>query len=1410
MLKKRKTQHSSMGMVQFCHNIKKISKSQKIKILSILIVCFVLSMFLIFNDKSLSEFVSNLVSKNENIKYAELDITDAKLYTEEKQTLTEYEQQTVEDTIIKKVIFNLSFNVDSAELYDDKGKWHGQAMYKLPDCVKAVAEDSKGYIYNNGKKVGTFVANADNVIFNFYEKEMSKGNLIFGDFSFWGEIDFSSLDHSGDFNVKFDTDVSYDVYIPLCTQLELYKSVSDPIVDQAKSTITFNYEVKMYSPGSTHGHPIDIHDTITDIVSQNENVTRKITDIIWTDYDGNEKTIPKQYSFSFKGYKELIGTMPPMEAGDTIIIKYSVIEQATTWTNGTYQQANKVTADVNDEVHLEASAKSSSVHFVGDEWYDLFIKKKAIEADAIFEETYKEIPYEITIDSSIGTKKHDIEFTDNLIISKSIDSEKIKFEDLKIYKVTGDNRKELSIETTVKFLNQCTKNTDNTSCNTLGGTLPALEEGEKYLITYKLRIDESADNESYTIDNTATATAGKLKVEAKESVDASGEKPSLDSDYTTATGGSSGYCNASCGYGYRSYGGSIDFTITLNENGAILKTTHKLDATVDTNEKTFDAYFYSKDPVEMYKEQKSFELPIHFEKENQKFYAVDSQGTKVEMKSTRDKIILKYHESSSGQFHLYLNANLIESEKEIANTSESASVGGKRSCYKSCYSPPPTPYSPPPSPTPPRTPTPYSPYCPYDNNNEVKTEYSSNTKVNEEGTIGITWLNTITINNELTDFTYYNFLALYSATSSDYLYDITDHYYTKTQLQNIKVYGVNEDGTKVTLKENEDYTIYARYCSGENTSCEDYKALSELTNEKYYTTLKLVFKEDTDDTETTESKFDNYEEIVYEVESTGYVNERTIASFSNAIYNNSRYNDSDCDGYVKVNWTYENLPEVAGDVLQKYNLNEDGTTSKSNNFSYMEDTEKDKIDFYYKTVINKDGTIDGDITFTDELPRGVHLVQENWTYGNIKCSSTSTCKNGILVELNNVNSEEKGNAKHAPSYPADSIKVNYDEKTNVLTVTIPESLYKRKDYEDPNYLSITLYYKVHVDDIFTRDTRLTNKATVKSKNADQTDSATNRMLLPKFDKYFEEYEERKGLLTYFVKINEFGEMMLDGKDVTVVDEIKYQNPNKKITKIDIVKATIYKLVNGEKGEKIKDLEVTTEPLEEGNGMRIYMDIPDGTPLYLEYTYKIDLANDYPDYFEMSNKISIKGVDEAWAKDAAQEQSRIVGITANAYTNATNMTLVKVDTNNVSQPLKGATFRVEKYTGKDWKSIGDFTTNEDGYVEIGEQHMSGDLIIYSNVAYRAKEIKAPTGYALDSKYNYIYVYNPLIKRELIPKGFDKNNVINNKENVATVKDYIINIPTGDILNIVLITLAVVGTLLVFLFVIRPKVRYEKVD
>ena len=80
MLKKRKTQHSSMGMVQFCHNIKKISKSQKIKILSILIVCFVLSMFLIFNDKSLSEFISNLVSKNENIKYAELDITDAKLY----------------------------------------------------------------------------------------------------------------------------------------------------------------------------------------------------------------------------------------------------------------------------------------------------------------------------------------------------------------------------------------------------------------------------------------------------------------------------------------------------------------------------------------------------------------------------------------------------------------------------------------------------------------------------------------------------------------------------------------------------------------------------------------------------------------------------------------------------------------------------------------------------------------------------------------------------------------------------------------------------------------------------------------------------------------------------------------------------------------------------------------------------------------------------------------------------------------------------------------------------------------------------------------------------------------------------------------------------------------------------------
>lgn len=1342
----------------FLYDLKRVNKKQKLKFAAIIGVFVVILLLTMFNNKPIYEFFSNILNKNETINYAEVNVFDAEIYTSNEELLKEYNQDNVEDTTIEKVNIKLKFDIDSQELYKN-GKWQGNAIYQLPSNVKAIADNAKGLVYSNDIKVGTFVANEDNIVFNFDEGELESGNIIYGDFSFWGEINFSDLKYSSNYRIEFSKDAYYDVDIKLCTSLELGKKVSEPIVDQKNSTIRFDYEITLYSPASTNSEELTIEDNLTTTEKDEEKVKWSNLKIVWTDKDGKEKEIPENYKLTRDSINGFTGTLPAMESGDTIKITYSVTEVSSSITNKTYQETNTVTVKTKDEkINLNAKVESLVSKFVGDKWYDLKIKKSIDSEKSEETETNTKYYYEVEVSSTIGTLGHEIDFSDITEIPELPAENTATLEDLKVLKIKEDGTEE----------SLTNKNYLKIEDKKITGTLPALIKGEKYLISYYLTIDREPTDE-FEITNTASVTSKHAHAEdILKSSSFLEEKLKIDID---AKYKANSPCNTmfGCGNNLTPYTANAEFEVTINTEHNLIKPYFEIDAYFNGkyNPKMPFSYpttfeFYDADTNEMYTSQ-VLELPIHFVAKNDGFYAVDAKGQEVKMNSTRDILKLKYKYNSMASYIYFVTQSLdviiTSNGRETIkfNGNISTDVFNQKFNCGSCGG------------------SSGMSYC-LDIHSTISKRFISKTEASNN-VFNATWGSKININIDgKLDRKPFTITEVLSSSVEN------SHYYTKEQLDKIKIYGVKNDNSQIEIP-TEKYTIKGTECTknigGYTYSCKD---LTDDYSDAKFNGLKITFNDDFEN--------ENYEKITYETTSTIDMTDVQFGNFTSNISILDNYSSTYMmcpNGYVSVSFNHKNFSPEIDDVIEKYIYNEDGTTTKEKDVSYNEDG------IYYKVELNKDGTLDGEITYTDELPKGMELNQNSWKYGTKSFYSYGFNK-GIYLESSNI---EKDNFSYVSS---SYYTVTYDKDTRKLTVTIPETVYH--NYSNNSILKLNLYYKVNIVGEFDKDTALINKGKVKA-NGEKSSSATANIISAKFNKQFVDFNEAIGELKYGVKINETGKKLLDGNKIKVVDTLKYPLSKDKIESIELKTVKLYALKNNEKGEKIADLEFETKDIE--NGIEFEIEIPDEQALYLEYTYKITLTNNYPDHLDISNEIMIKGSTEGWAKDSLSSRTDITGITAHAYTNGVVLTLSKID-GNAQKLLAGATYKVERYTGKEWKSIGKFTTNEDGTIEIGEKTKNGKKFLFQNVAYRVKEVKAPTGYKLDSNYNYIYVYNPLINREIIPKGFDKNNIVN-KDKVATLVDYIINVPTNDIINfivVIFLILSIVGIVILF---IRPRTRYE---
>ncbi len=1319
---------------------------RKRRYIFIAIIILIVIFFMAFTSKPITRFLANVLNKNETINYAEIEVFDAEIYTSNEELLKEYNQDNIEDTTIEKVNIKLKFDIDSQDLYKD-GKWQGNAIYQLPSNVKAIADNAKGFVYSKDIKVGTFVANEDNIIFNFDEDEMESGNIIYGDFSFWGEIDFSDLKYSSNYRIEFAKDAYYDVDIKLCTALELGKKVSEPIVDQKNSTIKFDYEITLYSPASTNSEELTIEDNLTTTEKEEEKIKWSDLKIVWTDKDGKEKEIPKNYKLTIDPINGFTGTLPAMESGDTIKITYSVTEISSSITNKTYQETNTVTVKTKDDkINLNAKVESLVSSFVGDEWYDLKIKKTLDAEKSEETETNTKYYYEIEVTSTRGTIGNEIDFSDELNLSEN---KTATIEDLKVLKIKEDGTEEsLTDKSLLKIEDK-----------KITGKLPALMNGEKYLISYYLKIDRDP-TDKFEITNTASVSAKEVKDEATlKSSSFLDEK--LNITATTDSTGKETCAPYYCGT-YYVMNADVEFIVTINDDHHLIKPYFLIDIynnnhTEISEELNFE--FYDADTNQKYHTQ-VLKSPIRFVNKDDAFYAVDKNSNEVKMNSARDTIKVRYKVKnlintlySSRMPKITVTSN----EREIVKFDDYVSIKAYKqyscnNCGAGSYS------------------------C-----DNVKSHVSK-TKISQtdvsDNSFTVKWKSTIDLslsNNQLEINQYYVKENLSASVK-------TAHYYTKEQLDKIKIYGVKSDNSKEEIKK-EKYIINGMYCNSENDySCSTLTTDNTFTSDTKYIGFKLTFKD--------QFTSEQYKEITYETESTIDTTNLKFSNITSAINTQWFYNGlSSCFGASSNDsFEYKNYSSEIDDVIEKYIYNEDGTTSKEKDVSYNQDS------LYYKVELNKDGTLDGDITYTDELPKGMELNQSSWKYGTESFSSYGFNK-GIYLESSNIGEDSFSNVSSS------NYKVTYDKDTRKLTVTIPETVYH--NYSNNSILKLNLYYKVNIVGEFDKDTALINNGKVTATNGEKSSSATANIISAKFNKEFISYNEAIGELKYGVKINETGKRLLDGKKIKVIDTLKYPLSKDKIESIELKTVKLYSLENNEKSEKIADLEFEVKDIEDGISFEI--EIPDEQALYLEYTYKITLTNNYPELLDISNDIMIKGSTEGWAKDSLSQQTAVVGIIANAYTNGTTMLLTKVDKNNTNKFLAGATYRLERYTGNDWYYIGDFTTGEDGNVEIGET-IAGKKFLFQNVAYRTKEVKAPGGYEINPNYNYIYVYNPLIKKEIIPEDFDKNN-INNEDGNIILLDTIINVNTGDIINIIIVLFLIISVVGLIVLFNKPKNKFE---
>lgn len=538
--------------------------------------------------------------------------------------------------------------------------------------------------------------------------------------------------------------------------------------------------------------------------------------------------------------------------------------------------------------------------------------------------------------------------------------------------------------------------------------------------------------------------------------------------------------------------------------------------------------------------------------------------------------------------------------------------------------------------------------------------------------------------------------------------------------------------------------IYSDYLNNDQYFTEAQKHQLEEKIKALDSSIKIKWKnkDNTDRTNGFELEFPNKLEkgkkIEFNYESTGEIEDnQTSTKFTNSAKIKSGQKEVHSQGEI----TYKAIP-----VVSKYDLKNNSTNDTKYNY---DDVKNGILGWGFKVTIPKNAS-GQKITITEKLPEGVSLLENE----------------GLKVLINDVSYLIKFDSEGKSTLTIDNYTMNFTNNSdNTVIIEIPAELTtnvgdKLKEYKFEIQVKINESYSWVKNEnsyvgTFKNEVYVKGKDDKELGNDKQTQTiikeyTENDNILKKSHQKTgdKDSEFENNTIPYSIVINKEGKDLLEGSDtLTLKDVLKFQHLESDVFNISLMPESlhVYNLnKDGTKGEELSPSEfkytfVPESVTSYGTTTSTYtllIEVPDNTPLIVEYKYKVNSNLKYQ--INLNNTVSLEG-----KIDNSYESKDFVTIKiseSSAGAEIDGVVICKVDKDNNAITLPGAKFKLyrwdnnkNEYVIVKNKDEGDvFTTDENGEIKLSK--------LDYNTAYKLVEEKSPDGYIKNTKPYYFYVFN----------------------------------------------------------------------
>lgn len=319
-----------------------------------------------------------------------------------------------------------------------------------------------------------------------------------------------------------------------------------------------------------------------------------------------------------------------------------------------------------------------------------------------------------------------------------------------------------------------------------------------------------------------------------------------------------------------------------------------------------------------------------------------------------------------------------------------------------------------------------------------------------------------------------------------------------------------------------------------------------------------------------------------------------------------------------------------------------------------------------------------------------------------------------------------------------------------LTFKLTSKFKDLNNYPNANYIDrIMIRFAAKVDDNLLDLTKESDLKIVSNSASWETMSSTTDTKV-KYDSNLVEktgqYSSENYRAEYSVIINPDALKLGDSDTITLEDVMStgaWDNTAELVR--SSVKLYDYDTVNKTKGAEI-DRNVYSVSYQEPDAAkyeceyRLTVGVPNSHAYVLEYAYRNTCDKSY----WMSNKATLHG------KTSKVDSIKMQVATAQGEAHSAGLTLHKVDSRNITTPLKGAEFKLEWFDPSEgtYKEVQTVTTNENGDINLsfsagsngvtpGEN--AGEIVRPYNYLYRLTETKAPDGYRKDDTWAFYFIW-----------------------------------------------------------------------